>query len=358
MNIQTGDEAVSRHAGHELHGRARQARHPAAQHGRRDVHQPLRGCRRRPRVEPGLRRRRGVLVLSERQHRRVLGADRDAGPAAATTTATRRKFDYAGRSLRRARRVPEGRRQLQSRSRLPAPRRLQALVRPAALQPAPANMPPRAQVHVGGQPRVPRQRRRRARDASIRPGASTPSSRTATSSRSRPIDNYEMLLDAVHAGARRQCSPSAATTFSDVSVSLHVGSAAAGLRHLVAAARRLLRRRHHDGRVQQRPRVGDQAFFARAGFSINRVDLPAGAFTTACLAVTRRLRLFAADVRQRAAAIQLERQHLQQQPALPLGVPPGSEFFVVWTDEQDTRPNGMGLRNRAFVLKITRLLRF
>ena len=37
---------------------------------------------------------------------------------------------------------------------------------------------------------------------------------------------------------------------------------------------------------------------------------------------------------------------------------PGSEFFVVWTDEQDTRPNGIGLRNRAFVLKITRLLRF
>jgi hypothetical protein len=37
---------------------------------------------------------------------------------------------------------------------------------------------------------------------------------------------------------------------------------------------------------------------------------------------------------------------------------PGSEFFIVWTDEQDTRPNGIGLRNRAFVLKITRLLRF
>ncbi len=37
---------------------------------------------------------------------------------------------------------------------------------------------------------------------------------------------------------------------------------------------------------------------------------------------------------------------------------PGSEFFVVWTDEQDTRANGIGLRNRAFVLKLTRLLRF
>ena len=37
---------------------------------------------------------------------------------------------------------------------------------------------------------------------------------------------------------------------------------------------------------------------------------------------------------------------------------PGSEFFVVWTDEHDTRPNSVGLRNRAFVVKLTRLLRF
>ena len=37
---------------------------------------------------------------------------------------------------------------------------------------------------------------------------------------------------------------------------------------------------------------------------------------------------------------------------------PGSEFFVVWTDEQDTRGNGLALRNRAFVVKATRLLRF
>jgi hypothetical protein len=37
---------------------------------------------------------------------------------------------------------------------------------------------------------------------------------------------------------------------------------------------------------------------------------------------------------------------------------PGSEFFVVWTDEQDTRARGLTLRNRAFVVKATRLLRF
>jgi hypothetical protein len=36
---------------------------------------------------------------------------------------------------------------------------------------------------------------------------------------------------------------------------------------------------------------------------------------------------------------------------------PGSELFVVWTDERDTRPGGTGLRNRALALKVTRLLR-
>jgi hypothetical protein len=42
---------------------------------------------------------------------------------------------------------------------------------------------------------------------------------------------------------------------------------------------------------------------------------------------------------------------------------PGSEFFVVWTDEQDTNPlqpirGNIALRNRAFVIKMTRLFRF
>jgi hypothetical protein len=42
---------------------------------------------------------------------------------------------------------------------------------------------------------------------------------------------------------------------------------------------------------------------------------------------------------------------------------PGSEFFVVWTDEQDTNPldphaGSVNLKNRAFVVKMTRLFRF
>lgn len=38
---------------------------------------------------------------------------------------------------------------------------------------------------------------------------------------------------------------------------------------------------------------------------------------------------------------------------------PGSELFIVWTDERDTAPrSGALLRNQAFVIKLTRLWRF
>jgi len=37
---------------------------------------------------------------------------------------------------------------------------------------------------------------------------------------------------------------------------------------------------------------------------------------------------------------------------------PGSEVFVVWTDERDTGPGGTGLRTRGLALKATRLLRY
>ena len=117
MNIQTGDEAASPTDADQLHGGARQARHPAAQQHRRDVHQPLGVGRRRT----GRTRRYGVdAAFSFFQNvdaRRLLRAHRDAGPR-------RRRRQLPGavrlrrRSLRRARRVPEGRRQLQPGGRL------------------------------------------------------------------------------------------------------------------------------------------------------------------------------------------------------------------------------------------------
>ena len=56
---------------HQLHGAAGHARHPAPQQCRRDLHQPLQVVD-RGRRQPGLRRRRAVLVLPERHRQRLL----------------------------------------------------------------------------------------------------------------------------------------------------------------------------------------------------------------------------------------------------------------------------------------------
>jgi hypothetical protein len=37
---------------------------------------------------------------------------------------------------------------------------------------------------------------------------------------------------------------------------------------------------------------------------------------------------------------------------------PGSELFLVWTDERDYGPGSIGLRSRGFTIKGTRLLRY
>ncbi len=58
-------------------------------------------------------------------------------------------------------------------------------------------------------------------------------------------------------------------------------------------------------------------------FSITRIERAAGSFTTRLARARRGLRLLAADVRERAAAVQLRRPRLQHQPALPLGVRAG-----------------------------------
>ncbi|MGC4083080.1 MAG: hypothetical protein QM736_13460 [Vicinamibacterales bacterium] len=72
-----------------------------------------------------------------------------------------------------------------------------------------------------------------------------------------------------------------------------------------------------------------------------------------------RLRLLASHVRVCAAAVQLDGHHIfSSNLRYRWGYLPGSEFFVVYTDERDTTTLGYpGLRNRAFVVKVNRLLR-
>jgi hypothetical protein len=99
-------------------------------------------------------------------------------------------------------------------------------------------------------------------------------------------------------------------------------------------------------------------FSVEPSFSVSRVELPTGEFTTKV--VRSRVdygfspRMFASALLQYSSTDQTFSSNLRYRWEYR----PGSELFVVWTDEQDTRPNGIGLRNRAFVVKVTRLLRF
>jgi hypothetical protein len=99
-------------------------------------------------------------------------------------------------------------------------------------------------------------------------------------------------------------------------------------------------------------------FSLEPSFSISNVHLPSGNFVTRVL----RSRVdYGFSPRMFASAF-LQYNHTDRTFSSNLRYRweyrPGSEFFLVWTDEQNTRGPGVSLRNRAFVVKATRLLRF
>ncbi len=96
---------------------------------------------------------------------------------------------------------------------------------------------------------------------------------------------------------------------------------------------------------------------------INRIELPNGAFTTRQFGARTDYgfspRMFASALLQYSSADHTFSSNVR----FRWEYRPGSEFFVVWTDEQDTNPldphtNRLALKNRAFVVKVTRLFRF
>ena len=97
--------------------------------------------------------------------------------------------------------------------------------------------------------------------------------------------------------------------------------------------------------------------------SITHVELPDGAFTTKQVGARTDYgfspRMFASALLQYSSADHTFSSNVR----FRWEYRPGSEFFVVWTDEQDTNPlepqrGNIALRNRAFVVKMTRLFRF
>ena len=97
--------------------------------------------------------------------------------------------------------------------------------------------------------------------------------------------------------------------------------------------------------------------------TLTRIDLPNGGFTTRQLGARTDYgfspRMFASALLQYSSADRTFSSNVR----FRWEYRPGSEFFVVWTDEQDTHPleprrGSIALRNRAFVVKMTRLFRF
>jgi len=99
-------------------------------------------------------------------------------------------------------------------------------------------------------------------------------------------------------------------------------------------------------------------FSVEPSLSLNRIDLPYGQFTNELVRVRSDYafsnRMFVSALVQYGTADNTFSSNIRYRWEYI----PGSEFFLVWTDERDTRPNSIGLRNRAFVVKLTRLLRF
>jgi hypothetical protein len=104
-------------------------------------------------------------------------------------------------------------------------------------------------------------------------------------------------------------------------------------------------------------------FSVEPRLSLNRIELPDATFTTRQVGARTDYgfspRMFASALLQYSSADHTFSSNVR----FRWDYRPGSEFFVVWTDEQDTSPleplrGTMALRNRAFVIKMTRLFRF
>ena len=103
-------------------------------------------------------------------------------------------------------------------------------------------------------------------------------------------------------------------------------------------------------------------FSVEPRFSINHIELPAGNFTQKQVGARTDYgfspRMFASALLQYSSVDRTFSSNVR----FRWEYRPGSELFVVWTDEQNTNPldprDRFALRSRAFVVKMTRLFRF
>jgi hypothetical protein len=170
-------------------------------------------------------------------------------------------------------------------------------------------------------------------------------------------NNYELLVQPFNVGGGITL-PMRGYDFKDVTLSYQLGA-----QRRASGTFAVQLGEFYDGTIRGYSYTGGRVavtkqFSLEPGVTINQIDLPLGTFTTKL--VRSRVdygfspRMFASGLLQYnstdnsfSSNVRFRWEYI-----------PGSEFFLVWTDEHDTRNGGIGLRNRAFVAKVTRLLRF
>ena len=357
INVQTGDDDTARTRVGQLHGAARQARHPAPQQHRRHVHASHRDARPH-RTNDGFGVDAAMSFYQNVRLRRVPRRHADRGPRGRQPELSR-LLRLQRRQVRRPGRAPGRRAELPSGDRLRAPHRHAAQLRPGALQSAAdgdAEPPPH---HDAGQPQLPHQQPEPPRYARSASGASRPSSPTATCSAWPTPTTSSGWCGRSRSPPASRCR-SAATTFHTTRIGYIAGQQRPLSGEVVLRDRHVLQRRPHPisvntARVQVTPQVS-----LEPSFSINWVDLVQGSFT-AKVARTRATytitpRMFVSGIVQYNSAGTSFGSNVR----FRWEYRPGSELFVVYTDDYDTealRQTSTSLRNRAFVVKFNRLFR-
>jgi len=183
--------------------------------------------------------------------------------------------------------------------------------------------------------------------------------------------NYEFLTQPFTPSGSAAPIAAGAYTYSDVAVSYAIGA-----QRRVSGTITLRAGEYYDGTIRSASfgpgnmfsggRISIlQQLAVEPTFVITSVDRAAGSFTTR-LARARvdyafSPLMFASALLQYNSADRAFSTNLRYRWEYA----PGSELFLVYTDERDTTPDGLatpttvrGLRNRAFVVKLTRLLRY
>jgi hypothetical protein len=170
--------------------------------------------------------------------------------------------------------------------------------------------------------------------------------------------NYELLVRPFEV-SRDVIIPTGGYTFSDVQVRYSLGQ-----QRRVSGSVTFQRGHFYDGTITAagysgaRVSVTDQLSI-EPNISINHVELPYGSFTNQVFRARTDYgfspRMFVSALVQYGSSDHAFSSNLR----FRWEYLPGSELFVVYTDERDTLAKGFpDLRNRAFVVKVNRLVRF